>query len=376
MKKNIRFLSFDKVNRQLKSDFVGVFKEFLDGQQYVLGERLNKFEKEYAKFNNTAYCIGVGNGLDALTISLKALGIGQNDEVIVPSNTYIATWLAVSLVGARPIPVEPYSSTYNINPNLIEEKITSKTKAIMPVHLYGQACEMDKIMHIAKKHKLYVIEDNAQSHGSTFNKIITGSFGNINATSFYPGKNLGALGDGGAVTTNNMALSEKVECLRNYGSFKKYYNEEKGVNSRLDELQAALLSIKLKHLQEWTHERRKIAKSYNFLLENVGDIVTPFVADGATHVYHLYVIITKRRNELKKFLSEHGIDTLIHYPIPPHLQKAYGDLGYKEGSFPIAEKLAETSLSLPLYPGLKESEIAYICKSIENFFGKSPKKYQ
>lgn len=368
MGKNIKFLSFRKVNKQLRKEFIRVFKEFLDGQQYVLGEKLKQFEEEYATFNNTTYCVGVGNGLDALAISLRTLGIGRGDEVIVPSNTYIATWLAVSMVGAKPIPVEPYITTYNINPSLIEEKLTSKTKAIMPVHLYGQACEMDKIIQITKKHKLYIIEDNAQSHGSTFHKKITGSFGHINATSFYPSKNLGAFGDGGAITTNESTLSKKAECLRNYGSFKKYYNEEKGVNSRLDELQAALLSLKLKYLNEWTSERRKIAKLYSLFLSDVEDIITPFIADGATHVYHLYVIRTKRRNELREFLSKRGISTLIHYPIPPHLQKAYKDLGYRKGLFPIAENLAETLLSLPLYPGLKENEVHYICRSIKSFF--------
>jgi dTDP-4-amino-4,6-dideoxygalactose transaminase len=368
MTKNIRFLSFKKVNKQLGKEFVHVFKEFLNGQQYVLGKKLKQFEKEYAKFSKTAYCVGVGNGLDALVISLKTLGIGKNDEVIVPSNTYIATWLAISIVGARPIPVEPYITSYNINPNLITEKISLKTKAIMPVHLYGQACEMDRIMKIAKKHKLFVVEDNAQSHGSTFKDNITGSFGHINATSFYPGKNLGALGDGGAVTTNNQLLAKKAECLRNYGSTEKYYNEEKGVNSRLDELQAAILSLKLKYLNKWTSERRKIAKLYSRLLTNVGDLTLPLVADGASHVYHVYPIRTKQRDKLKDFLFARGIGTLVHYPIPPHLQKAYSELKHKKGSFPIAEELAETMLSLPLYPGLKENDVEYVSKSIKSFF--------
>lgn len=368
MVNKIKFLSFKKVNKQLRKEFITVFKDVFDKQQYILGEKVKKFEKEYASFNKVNFCVGVGNGLDALVIALKTLGIGTNDEVIVPSNTYIASWLAVSIVGATPIPVEPIISTYNINPNLIEKKISSRTRAIIPVHLYGQACEMKRIMQVAKKYNLFIVEDNAQAHGSNFDKKITGSFGHINATSFYPGKNLGALGDGGAVTTNDCNLSRKAESLRNYGSLHKYYNEEKGVNSRLDELQAAFLSVKLRYLIEWTNERRKIAKLYSDSLKNVGDVIIPLTAKGAGHVYHLYVIRTKRRNGLKEFLNKQGINTLIHYPFPPHLQKAYSDLGYKNGAFPIAESLAKTSLSLPIYPGLSEKEVGYICRSIKSFF--------
>ena len=369
MVNEIKFLSFKRINKQLRKELLSVFKDVFDKQQYVLGEKVRKFEKEYALFNKVNYCVGVGNGLDALVIALKTLGIGKNDEVIVPSNTYIASWLAVSIVGAIPVPVEPLISTYNINPDLIEEKINSRTKAIMPVHLYGQACEMKRIMQIAKKYNLFVVEDNAQAHGCNFGTNITGSFGHINATSFYPGKNLGALGDGGAVTTNDGNLSKKAESLRNYGSLQKYYNEEKGLNSRLDELQAAFLSVKLKYLTEWTRERRKLAKLYSNCLKNVGDVIIPLTAKGASHVYHLYVIRTKRRGSLKDFLNKQGIGTLIHYPFPPHLQKAYRDLGHKKGAFPIAESLAKTSLSIPLYPGLKEKEINYICRSIKKFFG-------
>jgi dTDP-4-amino-4,6-dideoxygalactose transaminase len=293
----------------------------------------------------------VSNGLDALVLSLRALGIGPGDEVIVPSNTYIATALAVSQVGATPVFVEPRMETYNINPELIPSKITKKTKAIMPVHLYGQACEMDEILEIAKTHNLFVIEDNAQAHLSSFNGRLTGSFGDINGTSFYPGKNLGALGDAGAITTNNGELAIRIKRLRNYGSEVKYYNEEIGYNNRLDEMQAAFLRVKLKYLQDWTQQRKEIAAWYNEVLKDKNWIL-PKVHPDADHVYHLYVIRTSNRDEVAEELKQEGIQTMIHYPIPPHLQKAYRHLGFKKGDFPIAEEIANTCLSLPIWPGM------------------------
>jgi dTDP-4-amino-4,6-dideoxygalactose transaminase len=285
------------------------------------------------------------------------LGIGPGDEVIVPSNTYIATALAVSHVGATPVFVEPRIETYNINPELIPQAITKKTKAIMPVHLYGQACEMDVIMEIAKAHNLYVVEDNAQAHRSSFKGQFTGSFGDINGTSFYPGKNLGALGDAGAITTNNEELAERIKTLRNYGSAVKYYNEEIGYNNRLDELQAAFLRVKLNYLQEWTNQRKEIAQWYNEGLKLRNDLVLPHVHENADHVYHLYVVRTSDREKLQQELTEKGIQTMIHYPVPPHLQKAYKHLGYKEGNFPIAEEIARSCLSLPVWPGMLKSDI-------------------
>jgi dTDP-4-amino-4,6-dideoxygalactose transaminase len=343
-----------------------VFCEVYDSNWYIMGDKLDKFEKEYAELNQSQYCVGVSNGLDALILSLEALGIGINDEVIVPSNTYIASVIAITNVGAKPIFVEPKKDTYNINPNLIEEKITEKTKAILPVHLYGQACEMDKIMEIAKAYNLLVIEDNAQAHRSSYNNKLTGSFGHANGVSFYPAKNLGALGDAGAVTTNIEQVSEKIKALRNYGSHKKYHNKYLGLNKRLDEMQAAFLSVKLKYLDLWTKERKKIAKKYNSLLSDTG-LILPQIAEKADHVYHLYVVRCNKRDALERYLNQNGIGTLIHYPIPPHLQDAYKYLNYKAGDFPIAEELAKTSLSLPLWIGMKEDDIEYIANHIKIF---------
>ncbi len=366
----IPFLNFEIMHKLIRSEIMQSFQDVYDANWFVMGKKLEAFEKEYAAFNNTKYSIGVSNGLDALHLALKALNVTKGDEVIVPSNTYIATAMAASYVGATPVFVEPDPNTYNINPANIEAAITSKTKVIMPVHLYGQACDMDAIMAIAKKHNLFVVEDNAQAHGATFNGKITGSFGNANGTSFYPGKNLGALGDAGAVTTNDETIAKKIAMLRNYGSEKKYHNEEIGFNMRLDEVQAGFLSVKLKHLNEWTKQRKEIAKQYNEALKNVGDLVLPTVHANATHVYHLYVIKTKNRDGLQKHLSENGIGTLIHYPIPPHLQKAYQSLGFKKGSFSIAEELADNCLSLPIWPGMTKSEVIYVCEIISNFYRK------
>jgi dTDP-4-amino-4,6-dideoxygalactose transaminase len=365
---NIPFVSFEYMHQPIKAEMLKAFEAFYDSNWFVLGERVKQFEQAYANFNKVEYTVGVSNGLDALYIALKTLDIKAGNEVIVPSNTYIATWLAVSYTGATPIPVEPDIHTYNINPALIEAAITSKTRAIMPVHLYGQCCEMDAIMAIAEKHNLFVIEDNAQAQGACFNNKLTGSFGELNGTSFYPGKNLGALGDAGAVTTNNLELAQKAKMLRNYGSQKKYYNEVIGYNMRLDECQAAFLSVKLKHLPSWTKQRQEIASWYNDLLEGVGDLVLPQVHAQATHVYHLYVVRTNQRDALQQYLNTQSIGTLIHYPIPPHLQPAYGHLPYQKGSFPLAEAIAETCLSLPIWPGLTKQQVFDIAKLISTFF--------
>lgn len=364
---NIPFLNFEFMHQPLKAEMMNAFEAFYDSNWFVLGERVKAFELEYAQFNQTDFAVGVSNGLDALHIALKTLEIGPGDEVIVPSNTYIATVLAVSFVGAKPVFVEPKLSTYNIDPSKIEAAITSKTKAIMPVHLYGQACEMEAISAIAEKHKLYIIEDNAQSQGASFKNKLTGSWGAINATSFYPGKNLGALGDAGAITTNSDALAKTAKTLRNYGSDKKYYNEVIGFNMRLDECQAAFLSIKLKHLSKWTIERQTIANWYNEALKDCSFITLPETAKNATHVYHLYVIRTSKRDALQAYLNENGIGTLIHYPIPPHLQEAYQELGYQKGDFPIAEELADTALSLPLWPGMTREMVITITNLILSF---------
>jgi dTDP-4-amino-4,6-dideoxygalactose transaminase len=363
----IPFLNFSPMHSAIKADMNEVFNRVYDSNWFVLGTEVEKFENAYSAFNQVEHTVGLSNGLDALHLALKACGVGVGDEVIVPSNTYIATVLAVSYVGATPVFVEPNKETYNIDPNRIEAAITSKTRAIMPVHLYGQACEMIAIMELAKKNNLFVIEDNAQSQGASFDGKLTGAWGDINATSYYPGKNLGALGDAGAVTTNSDELADKVRILRNYGSQKKYYNDVIGHNMRLDELQAGLLSVKLKKLNEWTAQRQQIAAWYKETLNDLEGIILPKVAEGATQVYHLYVIRTKKRDELQNYLNYNGIGTLIHYPIPPHLQEAYKDLGYKKGDFPIAEEIGNTALSLPLWPGMIFEEVVHISNTISNF---------
>lgn len=365
---NIPFLSFTGQNNLVEAEIRAAFERVFLNKWYILGKEVSDFENAYAAFNKVQHCIGVGNGLDALHIALRVLEVGEGDEVIVPSNTFIATWLAISQVKATIVPVEPDLHTYNLNPDLIEAAITPKTKAIMPVHLYGQACQMDTIMQIARKHNLWVIEDNAQAQGSSYNNMLTGSFGHINATSFYPTKNLGAYGDAGALTTNDTSLAQKANLLRNYGSEQKYYNEVIGVNSRLDELQAAFLSVKLKYLNGWIEERRNIAKAYQQQLTGINGLILPTTASGATHVYHLYVIRTDKRNALEKHLNNNGIGTGIHYPVPSHLQKAYKHLDYHKDDFPIAEELAETCLSLPLNPGMSDEEINYVTKMIRKFY--------
>lgn len=362
----VPFLDLRSVNLRQKKLLNEAFESFLDSGYYILGNNLSKFESEFAHFSGSKYCLGVGNGLDALVLSLRALNIGPGDEVIVPSNTYIATWLAVSQVGADVIPVEPRIGTYNLNPELIQDKITERTRAIIPVHLYGQVAEMDAICSLAAKSGVFVIEDNAQAQGATHLGKRTGSWGNVNATSFYPGKNLGCLGDGGAITTDDEQIKEKILMLRNYGSKIKYYNEIKGYNSRLDEIQAAFLSVKLSVLDMDNAERRNLALYYNRNLKNIGDLVLPELLCDS--VFHIYVIRTKRRNELQEYLSSRGIGSLIHYPVPPHLQKAYSELNYKKGSFPVAEEIAETCLSLPLFPGMTAEQIEYVVDNISKFY--------
>ncbi len=343
------------------------FTNVYDSNWFVTGKALEEFESSYAAFTGTRYAVGVSNGLDALVLSLRAMEIGEGDEVIVPSNTFIASVLAISQVGATPVFVEPDMETYNIDVNKIEEAITGDTRAIIPVHLYGQPSEMTEIMKIAKRHGLKVLEDNAQSHGATFAGRLTGSFGEAAGVSFYPGKNLGALGDAGAVSTNDEEIARRVRMLRNYGSEVKYRNDIIGYNNRMDELQAALLSVKLRYLPEWTAQRQAIAARYDELLAGVGDLVLPVTHPEATHVYHLYVVRTRHRDRLQNYLKDQGIGTLVHYPIPPHLQEAYRDLGYGRGDFPIAEEMAETVLSLPVWPGMTGEDIRTVTDALKKF---------
>lgn len=354
----------------ISKDLEKAFKTVLSGQRIILGPHLRQFEAQYADFSGTKYCVGVGSGLDAITLSLDAVGITRGDEVIVPSNAYIAALDAVSRLGATPVFVEPKEATYNIDPDLIEQAITKKTKAIIPVHFFGQACEMDPILSVSKKYKLNIVEDNAQSHGSTYKGKKTGSFGKANATSFYPTKNIGALGEAGAVTTNSKMIFNKISMLRNYGEKSKYENELIGYNSRLDELQAAFLLVKLKNIKQWTKKRVKIARLYSEGLKNIGDIKLPVTEKDVTNVFHIYPIRTKYRDSLQKYLFNKDIITSVHYPKPPYLQKAYSHLGYKKGSYPIAENLSSTSLSLPIYPEMKDVQVEYVIKSLIKFFFK------
>lgn len=356
--------------RQLKPEIDLAVKRVISSGYYILGPEVAAFEKAFAKYSGVKYCVGVGNGLEAIKLSLLALNIGVGDEVIIPANTYIATALAVSAVGATPVLVEPNPDTYNIDPQKIEEKITKKTKVILVVHLYGQTCEMKPILKIAKKHNLQVIEDNAQAQGSTYRKQKTGSFGLLSATSFYPGKNLGAFGDAGAVTTNSARLAKRVRMLANYGQSKKYVNDEKGENSRLDELQAAVLRVKLKHLDSLNTARRKLAKIYFRELKNVSEVKLPTIHPDATTNWHVFPILVKNRTSVQKKLKALGVETLIHYPIPMHDQKAYPELRYLQKSLPITEKIHKEELSLPLYPGMAERDVIDICKKLKLVLGK------
>jgi dTDP-4-amino-4,6-dideoxygalactose transaminase len=362
----VPFVSFLPLERRLNEELRAAFDRVFRSSWYIEGEEDKAFEKAFAGYVGTKYAVGVGNGLDALMLSLKALGVGPGDEVIVPSDTYIATALAVTYVGARPVFVEPDLRTFNIDPDRIENALTGKTKAIIPVHLYGQVCQMDRIMEIAKKHGLFVIEDSAQAHGAKFRGQRAGSFGDLSGFSFYPGKNLGALGDAGAVTGNDDALIEKVRALGNYGSDYKYHHIYQGYNSRLDELQAAFLAAKLPILDEVNEDRRKTAKKYLEGMNNPS-ITLPYVPEDMEPVWHIFAVRTERRAELERFLNEAGIGTNKHYPIPMHLQECYRDLGFKEGDFPIAEEISRTELSLPMYYGMSEEEIGHVIDTVNRF---------
>lgn len=362
----IPFVTFKPMEAELDNDIRSAFERVYTRSWYIEGEEDKAFEKSFAEFCETNYCVGTGNGLDALVLALKALRVGAGDEVIVPSNTYIATALAVTYVGAKSVFVEPDIRTFNIDPTKIESAITKKTKAIMPVHLYGQACDMDPIMEIARKYNLYVVEDCAQAHGATYKGNKIGTFGDAAGFSFYPGKNLGALGDAGATITNNKELADRIRAYGNYGSDYKYHHIYKGNNSRLDEMQAAFLATKLPHLERMNVERRKIAQMYLDGIKNP-EVVLPFVPDYAVPVWHIFGIRCKRRAELEKFLNDKGIGTNKHYPIPMHLQDCYKDLGFKEGDFPIAEEISATELSIPMYYGMTDEQIQYVIDCINEF---------
>ena len=364
----VPFVSFLPMEHELDQELRAAFERVYNRSWYIQGVEDENFEKEFAKYCGTEYCVGVGNGLDALMLSLKALDIQQGDEVIVPSNTYIATALAVTYVGATPVFVEPDIHTFNIDPAKIEDKITDRTKAIIPVHLYGQSCDMDSILSIANKYNLYVVEDCAQAHGARYKGEKVGSFGDLAGFSFYPGKNLGALGDAGAAVTNRKILADKVRALGNYGSDYKYHHILKGNNSRLDEMQAAFLDAKLPYLDKMNEERRRIAQIYLTGIVNP-EIILPYVAPENEPVWHVFAIRTPKRDALEKYLNANGIGTNKHYPIPLHLQECYNDLGFKEGDYPIAEEISATELSLPMYYGMTDDDVNYVIEIINKFKG-------
>lgn len=362
---HIPFLNLSSAYQELKTEINQAVSRVLDSGCYILGSEVESFEQEFANYCGVKHAVGVANGLDALHLALMALDIGPGDEVIVPSNTFIATWLAVSHVGATPIPVEPDMATSNINPNLIKQAITTRTKAIIPVHLYGQPADLDPILDLAKEYGLRVIEDAAQAHGAQYKGKRIGGHGDLVTWSFYPGKNLGALGDAGAITTNDAALAKHLQMLRNYGSEQKYINKYLGYNSRLDPLQAAVLRIKLRYLDEWNVRRKVLAALYIEGLQQAS-LALPSVPDWTFPVWHLFVVRTDNRSTLQKKLADHDIGSLIHYPIPPHLQSAYKELGYAAGAFPIAESLADSVLSLPISPHHSPYEIERVIKVLQS----------
>lgn len=362
----VPFSSFEAMHKEIKDEITAKFAEVYEKNWFIQGQELEEFEKEYAAYCGTKYCVGCGNGLDALYLTIKAYGIGKGDEVIVPSNTFIASALAVSYTGATPVFVEPTIESFNIDASRIREKITSKTKAIIAVHLYGQPAPMDEINAIAKEYGLKVIEDSAQAHGAKYHGIKTGNLGDAAGFSFYPGKNLGALGDAGAMVTNDAELAEKVRALGNYGSDYKYHHIYEGNNSRLDEMQAAFLRIKLKNLDRWNADRVKTAHKYLGGIKN-DQIILPTIGEDVEHVFHIFAIRCERRDELEKYLNDLGIGTNKHYPIPMHMQGAYQYLHMEEGSLPIAEEISKTELSIPMSYGMTEEEIGYVIDALNKW---------
>lgn len=366
----IPFLDLRASYLELKTEIDDTILRVMNSGQYILGAEVESFEKKWAQYCESNYAVGLGNGLDALILALRSLDVGPSDEVIVPSNTYIATWMAISTVGAKPVPVEPNENTNNIDPTLIKKAITPRTKVIIPVHLYGQAADLDPIIELANNYEIKIIEDAAQAHGARYKGQRIGAHGNIVCWSFYPGKNLGAFGDAGAVTTNDSKLADRITLLRNYGSKKKYFNKEIGLNSRLDPLQAALLSVKLKYLDSWNKRRDTIANTYNRELDRC-DLILPQIPNWADPVWHLYVIRTPNREMLQNHLTECGIETLIHYPIPPHMQSAFKSYQIAEDHLPIARDFAKEVISLPIGPHLSNEELKYVIHEVKSVTNKN-----
>ena len=365
----VPFLELGAAYRELKPELDAASRRVMEAGSYILGAEVEEFEHDFAAYCGAKHCVGVANGLDALTLVLRGYGIGSGDEVIVPANGYIASWLAVSSVGATPVPVEPNPGTSNLDPKGIEKALTSRTRAIMPVHLYGQPVEMTELMKIGRTHGLHVVEDAAQAHGAAYRGARAGNLADAAGFSFYPTKNLGAFGDAGAVVTNDDELADRVRVLRNYGSRTKYQNEVKGINSRLDPLQAAALRVKLKHLDEWNKRRQRIAARYLDELAQAPDIKLPVVAKDAQPCWHLFVVRHPRRDLLQKHLKRAGITSLVHYPIPPHLSGAYAEREWKPGDFSVTEDLCATALSLPIGPHLEDEAVTHVIKSCHEFHG-------
>lgn len=360
----VSFLDLGASYRELQSDIEDSVLRSLRSGRYIGGAEVEYFEHTFAVFTQSMHCVGLGNGLEALHLGLKALGVQPGDEVIVPSNTFIATWLAVSECGAVPVPVEPDPLTCTIDTSLIETAITGHTKVIIPVHLYGQPADMDAVLAVANHHGLRVLEDAAQAQGASYKGQRIGAHGDIVAWSFYPGKNLGAVGDAGAITTNNAELADKVRVLRNYGSRQRYVNDVQGYNSRLDPVQAAVLQVKLAHLVDWNARRSHVAARYTEALCDTG-LLLPTVPDWADPVWHLYCVRHTQRDRLRHLLTEQGVESLVHYPIPPHLQAAYAGLGHSRGAFPLAESMADSLISLPIGPAMNDEQVAHVIVSVQ-----------
>ena len=361
---SIPFLNLKPQHQALKQEILAAVEQVLDSTAFAGGPFVAKFEDEFAAFCHAKHAVGVGNGTDALWFALLALGIGPGDEVITVPNTFIATAEAISYCGAKPVFVDIDEQTYNMDPRLVERAITPRTKAIIPVHLYGQMADMDPIVEIARRHQLYVIEDASQAHGAEYNGRRAGSIGDVGCFSFYPGKNLGACGEAGAIVTNNPELRQRMAMYRDHGQAKKYYHDVVGWNGRMDGMQAAILSIKLRHLEAWTESRRSHARAYSAAFAHVAGVLPPKEAAYARHVFHLYVLRLKNRDEVLKSLAERGISCAIHYPVPLHLQEAYRSLGISRGAFPVAERCAEEIISLPMFPELTSADIQAVVREV------------
>ena len=367
---NVPFVDLKQQYNSIKSEILQEINEVLDSTAYISGKKVKRFEEEFAKLHNVKYCVALSSGTDALHTALKAADIKPNDEVIVPVNTFIATSASVSLCGGKPVFVDNDENSYNIDVSKIEKEITKKTKAIIPVHLYGQPAEMEPILEIAKKYNLHVIEDCSQAHLSEYKQKKAGSLGHIGTFSFYPGKNLGAYGEGGATVTNDEELYNKMLRYRQHGSTQKYVHEFEGHNYRMEEIQAGVLYVKLKYLNQWTENRRRIASEYTRYFSKLnGAVLPPSCSDYIKHVYHLYIIRTNKRDGLQQYLTERGIQTSLHYPMPLHLQKAYSYLNHNKGDFPVAEQGCSQILSLPMYPELTNEQVKFVCESIKSYFG-------